>query len=80
MVTSLILTYGASRTPTDSLLEKFPSQSAEVPPAPAPDAQPPAATADAQVPAEQAPAEAPAPPADAGTPAPAAEAPAPAAP
>ena len=43
MLTSLILTWGASRTPTSSLLNRLPAPAAE--PAPAPSAEPPAAQA-----------------------------------
>ena len=64
MATSLILTYGASRTPTSSLIDKLPAPaSAPVPAAPA--APPSEPTADAGAPA-------------AGTEAPAAQAEAPA--
>ncbi len=74
MITSLILTYGASRTPTSSLLDKLPATSAPAVPAtppsePAADAGAPAAQADAapaaEAPATEAPADAPAPDASA---------------
>jgi preprotein translocase subunit SecG len=83
MLTSLILTYGQSRTPSSSLINRLPAPAAE---APAPVTPPPADVppADATAPAPNAAADAPpvaandaAPAADA--PAPAAQAPAPAA-
>src|SRR5262249_2237826 len=72
MVTSLILTYGASRTPTSHLLEKLPSSAAA--PAPAPAGEPSAPVADAGAPTAQGEAavpaaEAPAPPGNAPAPA-----------
>jgi preprotein translocase subunit SecG len=58
MVTSLILTWGASRTPTSNLLERLPSPAAESEPAPSAEAEvpvapeaPPAAEAPAEEPA-----------------------------
>jgi preprotein translocase subunit SecG len=61
MVTSLILTWGASRTATSRLLEKIPAASAPAPLAPAGD-QPAANAAPGETPADEAPpAEAPAP-------------------
>ena len=77
MITSLILTYGASRTPTSRLLNQIPAAAAPAP-EPTADAGAPAAGADAQGTAAEgtaaAPAE-PAPPAAAEVPPPA-EAPA----
>jgi preprotein translocase subunit SecG len=66
MITSLILTYGATRTPTSRLLNRLPAPNAEVetpPPAPEAAAEPeaePGATAEGQAPAQ-------APEADAGS-------------
>src|SRR3954453_24203895 len=61
MVTSLILTYGASRSPTSHLMDRLPAASA-----PAPEAAPPAAAPSEVPPAAEAPAPAPTgqPPAD----------------
>jgi preprotein translocase subunit SecG len=92
MLTSLVLTYGASRSPTSELIQKLPASEApaEVPAAPfegdAPTAEPqagaepPAATAEAPAPVDgaEAPAAEPAAPAaDAPAPAPAEPAPTP---
>src|SRR5207249_7821389 len=74
MITSLILTYGASRTPTSHLLEKLPSATAPAPAAPA--GEPGAPVADAGAPAAQGEATAASPAGEA--PAPAGNAPAPA--
>jgi preprotein translocase subunit SecG len=65
MATSLILTYGASRSATSNLLKRLPAPAAETEPAPPPaapaegEATPPAPPA--EVPVESAPAGAPAP-------------------
>jgi preprotein translocase subunit SecG len=72
MVTSLILTYGASRTPTSNLIDRLPVPAAETEQAPVATNEAPAATGDAAAPAEEAAPEG----APAETP-PAAEAPAP---
>jgi preprotein translocase subunit SecG len=53
MLTSLILTYGASRTPVSSLLNRLPAPAAE--PAPAPNAAAEAPAANAEAPTEAAP-------------------------
>ena len=84
MITSLILTYGATRTPTSRLLNRLPVSEAPAPApaneptadagAPAPDAAAPAGDQPAAAPEQQAPAAAEAPPveaAPAGEPAPA---------
>ncbi len=60
MLTSLILTYGASRNPNSGLIRRLPATTAEAP------AAAPAAPAEPSAPAAEAPAEAPeTPPADA---------------
>ena len=66
MATSLILTYGASRTATSNLLNRLPVPAAETEPAP-----PPAAPAEAEATPPVPPAEAPVESAPAGAPAPA---------
>ena len=63
MVTSLILTYGASRTSTSNLIDRLPAPAAETEQAPVATNEAPAAQAPA-------PAEVPAPAAEGGTPAP----------
>ena len=61
MVTSLILTYGASRNPSSGLLRRLPSSAAEPAPATAPEAggepspPPPAAEAPVETPPAEAP-------------------------
>src|SRR6478672_4657776 len=69
MVTSLILTYGASRSPSSHLIDRLPAAPAAAPAAPdaappatAPEGSPPAAQAPAPAPSGGAPAEAPAQP------------------
>jgi len=49
MLTSLILTWGASRTPGSSLLNRLPAPAAEPAPSPSAEAEPPAADAGAPV-------------------------------
>src|SRR5947199_6710047 len=66
MATSLILTYGASRTATSNLLNRLPVPAAETEPAP-----PPAAPAEGEATPPAPPAEAPVESAPAGAPAPA---------
>ena len=66
MATSLILTYGASRTATSNLLNRLPVPAAETEPAP-----PPAAAAEGEATPPAPPAEAPVESAPAGAPAPA---------
>src|SRR5262245_12727054 len=66
MITSLILTYGASRSPSSHLIDRLPAAPAAAPeaapPAAAPEANPPAAEAPAPAPSGEAPAQAPAQP------------------
>src|SRR6185369_2917278 len=77
MLTSLILTYGASRSPTSGLINKLPASSAPAPaPAPAPEPQADAGGTTAAPVAPAPPPAAEAPAANAPAPAPAAPAPA----
>ena len=55
MLTSLILTWGASRTPTSSLLNRLPAPAAESAPAPTPSGQVDAPEVNADAPSEAAP-------------------------
>jgi preprotein translocase subunit SecG len=56
MLTSLILTYGASRSPSSSLIDRLPAPAAESAPAPEPSAEAQPATPDVEVVPEGAPA------------------------
>jgi len=55
MITSLILTYGASRTATSNLLDRLPAPAAEAPVASGEPEQPPAQAADEATPPAEAP-------------------------